>query len=81
MATEGRPDAKEEPARSSSPRDAFSAAAGGGSLSGDTFGKALGMEVGLPSEVRRVLQAKLSLRSVPADAEIRLAAPPEAPRG
>jgi len=54
-------------------RDAFAAAAQ--AESDDIFGdSALGMEAGLPSEVRRVLQAKLSLRSVPADAEIRLAA-------
>ncbi|MDP2204976.1 MAG: hypothetical protein Q8K65_01570 [Alphaproteobacteria bacterium] len=43
--------------------------------SDDIFGEAgFGMEAGLPSEVRRVLQAKMSLRSVPPDAEIKLAA-------
>jgi hypothetical protein len=43
--------------------------------SDDVFGEAgFGMEAGLPSEVRRVLQAKMSLRTVPPDAEIKLAA-------
>lgn len=49
--------------------------------SDDIFGEAgFGMEAGLPSEVRRVLHAKLSLPSIPNDAEIRLATPPEAAR-
>jgi hypothetical protein len=42
--------------------------------SDDIFGEGgFGAEAGLPSEVRRVLQAKMSLRSVAADAEIKLA--------
>lgn len=40
----------------------------------DIFGEAgFGAEAGVPSEVRRVLQATLSLRSLPKDAEIKIA--------
>lgn len=43
-------------------------------LGGDTFDEAgFGMEAAVPSEVRRVLQARLSLGSLPKDAEIKIA--------